>query len=279
MLGPSTGLDRETCCRTGSGAAQCREAGAKVLPGAAIMVGRYTLAHQFNRTRRQLKFLRIRLGRVIRDIRPKLPTTRGSRSAPPSLSLWRIRCACGTIANAAIGLCATPPRSSKSARAWPGALRTRLQGVDRDAVDPTRGRPVRAAPRPCTAISSTAKRWAGHHQSRTTDGVETRIHVDKGYRCHNHKEKFRCRSPARSASLPARSPRDEAPRRVEPVIGHTNAEHRVGRNYLKGRDGDRSNPMLVATGHNFSLLLRWLAGLLRDLIRALFSPLLAVQTA
>jgi IS5 family transposase len=29
---------------------------------AAIMVGRYTHAHQFKRARRELKFLRIRLG-------------------------------------------------------------------------------------------------------------------------------------------------------------------------------------------------------------------------
>jgi hypothetical protein len=39
---------------------------------AAIMVGRYTHAHQFKRARRALKFLRIRLGRVIRDIRRKI---------------------------------------------------------------------------------------------------------------------------------------------------------------------------------------------------------------
>jgi len=26
---------------------------------------------------------------------------------------------------------------------------------------------------------------------------------------------------------------------VEPVIGHIKAEHRMGRNYLKGRGGDR----------------------------------------
>jgi len=52
----------------------------------------------------------------------------------------------------------------------------------------------------------------------------------------------------------------------------------VGRNSLKGRDAV-SNAVIAAAGHNFSLLLRWLAGLLRDLIRALFSPLLAVKTA
>jgi IS5 family transposase len=39
---------------------------------ATIMVGRYTHAHQFKRARRELKFLRIRLGRVIRDIRRKI---------------------------------------------------------------------------------------------------------------------------------------------------------------------------------------------------------------
>src|ERR1035437_10287999 len=41
---------------------------------AAIMVGRYmhTHAHQFKRARRELKFLRTRLGRVIRDIRCKI---------------------------------------------------------------------------------------------------------------------------------------------------------------------------------------------------------------
>ena len=36
------------------------------------IVGRYTHAHQFKRARRELKFLRIRLGRVIRDIRRKI---------------------------------------------------------------------------------------------------------------------------------------------------------------------------------------------------------------
>src|SRR5712692_9007996 len=36
---------------------------------------------------------------------------------------------------------------------------------------------------------------------------------------------------------------------VEPVIGHTKAEHRMGRNYLKGHDGDRSNAVLAAAGY------------------------------
>jgi IS5 family transposase len=32
--------------------------------------------------------------------------------------------------------------------------------------------------------------------------------------------------------------------------------------HLKGRDGDRINPVLAAAGHNFSLLLSWFEELL-----------------
>ena len=41
---------------------------------------------------------------------------------------------------------------------------------------------------------------------------------------------------------------------VKPVIGHLKAEHRMGRNYLKGHEGDRVNTVLAAAGYNFSLL-------------------------
>jgi IS5 family transposase len=45
----------------------------------------------------------------------------------------------------------------------------------------------------------------------------------------------------------------------------------MDRNYLKGRDGDRANAVLAAAGYNFSLLLRWLRFLLRQLLRLLHS--------
>jgi transposase, IS5 family len=57
---------------------------------------------------------------------------------------------------------------------------------------------------------------------------------------------------------------------IEPVIGHTKGEHRMGRNYLSGSQGDAINAVLAAVGYNFSLLLRWLA-LLCVLIRLLFT--------
>ncbi|UCI18503.1 IS5 family transposase [Mesorhizobium sp. B2-1-8] len=58
---------------------------------------------------------------------------------------------------------------------------------------------------------------------------------------------------------------------VEPVIGHIKAEHRMGRNYLAGEQGDAINAILAAAGYNFSLLIKWFRLLLWLLITALQS--------
>ena len=49
-----------------------RQSYLRVAKCAAITVERYTHAHQFKRARRELKFLRVRLGRIIRDIRRQI---------------------------------------------------------------------------------------------------------------------------------------------------------------------------------------------------------------
>jgi IS5 family transposase len=43
----------------------------------------------------------------------------------------------------------------------------------------------------------------------------------------------------------------------------------MDRNYLKGREGDRTNAILAAAGYNFGLLIRWLEELLCALFRIL----------
>jgi hypothetical protein len=49
-----------------------RQSYIRVAKQTSIMVGRYSHAHQFKRARRMLKFLRTRLGRLIRDIGRKI---------------------------------------------------------------------------------------------------------------------------------------------------------------------------------------------------------------
>ena len=43
---------------------------------------------------------------------------------------------------------------------------------------------------------------------------------------------------------------------IEPVIGHSKNDHRMGRNHLKGHEGDRINAVLAAASYNFGLLRR-----------------------
>jgi transposase, IS5 family len=45
---------------------------------------------------------------------------------------------------------------------------------------------------------------------------------------------------------------------VEPIIGHAKNDGLLGRNWLYGRIGDRSNALLAASGFNLRQLLRFL---------------------
>src|SRR5205085_4793133 len=49
-----------------------RQSYLRIAKRAAMMAGRYAHAKQFNRHHRQLRILRVRLGRIIRDIRRKI---------------------------------------------------------------------------------------------------------------------------------------------------------------------------------------------------------------
>ena len=46
---------------------------------------------------------------------------------------------------------------------------------------------------------------------------------------------------------------------IEAIIGYLKSDHRLGRNYLKGRLGDSLNGLLAGIGFNFRLLLREVA--------------------
>ena len=90
----------------------------------------------------------------------------------------------------------------------------------------------------------------------------------------------RAGSPARSGAFTKTIQREMRRRAaVEPVIGHLKEDHRMGHNYLKGRDGDRINAVLAAAGYNFGLLLRWFEGLLRVLSLILWRTRLALRGA
>lgn len=251
-----------------------RQSYLRVAKRAAIMVGRYTHAHQFKRMRRERKFLRIRLGRVIRDIRRKIDgdAVRQARFGP----LLDLAVKVSVQDHRQRGPKVYSLHAPEVECIGKGKARTPYEfgckvSLATPVTHPKGGQFV------LHAKALHGNPFDGHTlgpmvaDMEKLTGVEARrIHVDKGYRGHNHPNKFQVWISGQVRRVTA-SIRREMKRRaaVEPVIGHIKAEHRMDRNYLKGRDGDRINAVLAAAGYNFSLLLRWLAALLRALIAML----------
>jgi IS5 family transposase len=252
---------------------ELRQSYVRVAKRAAIMVGRYTHAHQFNRAKRELKFLRVRLNRLIRDIRRK--------TAGDPVQTERFA-----------KLLSLAMRVSSQNKNQRGPKVYALHAPEVECIGKGKARaPYEFGCKVSVTTPATAPKggqfvlhvkalsgnpFDGHTLGPIIDdleqltGVEAkRIHVDKGYRGHNA-QRFRVWISGQVKRTTA-TIRREMKRRaaVEPVIGHMKAEHRLGRNYLKGREGDRANAILSAVGYNFHLLLRWFAALLRALIQAL----------
>ena len=261
-----------------------RQSYVRVAKRAALMAGRYAHAKQFRRAGRELKFLRTRLGRVIRDIRRKI-------GDDPAL---------GEIFAAPLTRADQVRHQRQRQRGWKlyalhapevecigkGKARSPYEfgckvSVATPVTKPKGGQFV------LHAKALHGNPYDGHTlgpviaEMQKLTGVEVkRAHVDKGYRGHNHPHKFRVWISGQVRRV-TKVIRREMRRRaaVEPVIGHLKAEHRMARNYLKGRHGDRANAVLAAAGYNFHLLLRWFGALLRALIRALLKRPLAAQIA
>lgn len=101
-----------------------------------------------------------------------------------------------------------------------------------------------------------------------------RLHADAGYRGHNAPPEYKFKvytSRQKRRVTPAIKREMKRRAAVEPVIGHTKEEHRLGRNYLAGRHGDANNAVLAAAGYNFRRLIRWLRDLLRLILAMLFA--------
>jgi len=103
-----------------------------------------------------------------------------------------------------------------------------------------------------------------------------RIVADRGYRGHNappaHKMKVYISGQKRGVTEAIK--RDMRRRSaVEPVISHAKAEHRMGRNFLKGANGDAANAVLAAAGYNFRRLLAWLAALWRAFVMTMLADI------
>ena len=263
---------------------ELRQSYQRVGKHALIAHQRYAHAKQFKRANRALKTIRTYLGRVTRDIvrkiggdtelesvfahplmlgrrvREQRQHQRGRKNLPPgSVPVYSAACARGRMhrqGRRRIGLTNSASRSPSLRRCIaPGAASSSH------------------TPRRCPAIPMTATLAAVIPEIEAQIGASlSRIVADRGYRGHNappdHKFKVYISGQKRRVTEPIKR---EMRRRsaVEPVIGHTKEEHRMGRNYLAGTHGDAANAVLAAAGYNFRRLLDWLALLLSAILAAL----------
>jgi hypothetical protein len=100
-----------------------RQSYSRVAKAAAMMAGRYAHAKQFRRHQRQLRILRSRLGRIIRDIRRKIEGQPALERRSPSRLAGPRRSARNSSASAAGSFIPSMPRRwSASAKARPPRL-------------------------------------------------------------------------------------------------------------------------------------------------------------
>ena len=255
-----------------------RQSYLRIAKQAAMMAGRYAHAKQFNRHRRQLRILRTRLGRIIRDIGRKIvglpaleeafqwPLARAGqiRSQQQRQRGWKlysfhapeVECIGKGKASAPYEFGVKTSIVTTNARAPGGQFVLYAKALPGNPYD---GHSLRAA------IEDT---------ERLTGREIERAYVDKGYRGHDAPNPHRVFISGQKRGVFGAIKRELRRRSaIEPVIGHMKAEGHLGRCYLKGTAGDAANAILTAVGHNLRLVLAWLRMLLRLILEALWRSL------
>ncbi len=230
-----------------------RQSYLRVAQRAAVKVSRYAHARQFRRMRRQLRKLRTWVGRLIRDIQRKVGT---------------VDAGLAEVLSKAERLRRQQPQDAHKLYSWhepevqcisKGKARQRYEFGQKVALATTnRSNWIVAA----TLLENNP--YDGHTLARTLGVAEsvsgvavTDAYVDKGYRGHGVAGPTRVHIAGSSGRGLSRGERRRRRRRsaIEPKIGHLKSDHRVGRCFLKGLEGDAINIVLAAAGANLRKLL------------------------
>jgi len=252
----------------------------RVATRAAMMAGRYAHAKQFKRAEGRLKFLRTRLGRLIRDVRRKTaddPALSEALAVPLSRAMqirkqkqrqrgWKlyswhapeVECIGKGKARAPYEFGCKVSITTTNKRCKGGQFVLHAKAFHGNPYD---GHTLR------TVIEET--------QALTGREIE-RAYVDKGYRGHDAPNPLRVFRSGQKRGVHGQIKRELRRRSaIEPVIGHLKEEGHLGRNFLKGRHGDQANAVLSAIGYNFRLILKWLRRLWPQILEGIIRSMSA----
>ena len=260
-----------------------RQSYLRIAKRAAMMAGRYAHAKQFKRHRRQLRLLRTRLGRLIRDIRRKItgrPELEAAFEQPLSRAA-QIRSQEQRQRGYKLYSFHAPEVEciGKGKAAAPYEFGVKASIVTTNARAPGGQFVLHAKALPGNPYDGhTLADVIAATEKLTGCGIE-RAYVDKGYRGHKTESPRRVFISGQKRGVVGVIKRELRRRSaIEPVIGHMKTDGHLGRCHLKGREGDAANVILTAVGHNLRLILAWLRLLLCLILMAL-RRLLAIPTA
>lgn len=231
-----------------------RQSYVRVAKRAAIKAGRYAHAKQFKRMRRQLRKLKTWLGRVIRDIRRKIPA--------PDLALENLLALCERLH-------AQQPQDKNKLYSLhepdvvcisKGKAHKRYEFGQKISVTTTNRGNWIVGVELCQGNP-----YDGHTLAAALQAAESNTgvsisdaYVDKGYRGHDYRGKAAIHIAGKSQRGMTKTKRKRCRRRsaVEPKIGHMKSDNRMQRCFLSGLAGDAINAILAAAGSNLQKLLR-----------------------
>jgi IS5 family transposase len=264
-----------------------RQSYTRVAKRATVMAGRYAHAKQFKRMNGRIKFLRTRLGRLIRDIRRKIDSEAELQEtfAVPLSKASQIR------------------RQKQRQRGWKlyswHAPETECIGKGK-AHKPyefgvkvsltTTNRRCKGGQFILHAKALPGNPYDGHTLRNAIEETEAltgreieRAYVDKGYRGHDAPKPLRVFKSGQKRGVHGQIKKELRRRSaIEAVIGHCKTDGHLDRNFLHGRLGDQINAVMSAVGYNFRLILKWIRFLLRKIINAIVAammPLSALRSA
>jgi transposase, IS5 family len=259
-----------------------RQSYLRIAKGAAMMAGRYAHAKQFNRHRTQLRLLRTRLGRIVRDIGRKI----AGNDALEAAFAWPLSCAnqIRSQQQRQRGFKLYSFHAPEVECIGKGKASAPYEFGVKVAIATTNAR----APGGQFVLHAQAlpgNPYDGHTLAGVIDATErltgctiARGYVDKGFRGHDTKNPRRIFISGQKRGVFGVIKRELRRRSaIEAVIGHMKTDGHLGRCHLKGRAGDAANAILTAVGYNFRLVLAWLRALLRLILVAFLSALLNQQ--
>ena len=255
-----------------------RQSYVRVGKRALIMQGRYRHAKQHKRAGKAMRKLRTYLGRTIRDIRRKTAhdqdlrdifrrplwlgervLTQKRRDPLPkvySLHAPEVECIGKGKAHKPYEFGCKVSVAATNNRAPGGQFVTHMKAFHGNPYD---GHTL-------NTVIKEMERWTGV-------GIE-RAYVDKGYAGHDYPNKFKVYKSGQKRGITPTIKKELRRRSAgEAVIGHLKTDGRLGRNFLKGRDGDKINAILAGAGYNYRLVLRWFRLLFARILAAIFNAM------